>query len=569
MPTYGQLTDVRNPDYDSEYWEKIRVLYEGGKTLKDTLKRPGPLRDSIFSQHLGEESVVFQERCKRAVYVPYMSQLVDYVIATLFSDPLKITAGGATEDTAPGSVDPYYEDFLQNVSKPGAPKASLNMYLRELALDAFLYKRAWTLLDFPLAPDQKPNSLYEEEQMGMDHAYCVRIDPVCVIDWEYNEYDGDLDWAMVHSIRIPRNSVAEKREIVEESFTVYNREGWERYSWRYKENTPPKKKSEPDFVDSGNHPFKCVPLRPLEIPDGLWAGGKLENITVELFNKHSALSWSQFRSLFQVMVYNLQTPDPMNPISEDGNRALNQPVGPGRVVQLAEKDNMRFIGPEVGPFTETREYIKDMRNEMHRVLTQMSLSVDNSKVALQRSAQSKQVDLAASVVICQELGRILREYSEQILDVISTARQEPKEWEASGFSEYDALSLNSMINEAAVLENLAIPSATWHALYKYELATRVLPGATEDQKELIFEELEAGFALMDLVNEPNNSNAKPGDTSSATDPNKPADSKASSNNGPGDLKTVADSLVAFRMAGVNVDAEGILDRHKVPRKGSK
>ena len=152
MVDYKTFSTVRNRHYDALYWEKIRILYEGAKTLKDALHAPTKVRTEIFPMHLGEEPEVYNERIKRSCYVNYFSQLVDYIISTLFSDTVKITAGGGDEDTAPGSVEPFYDDFYRNTAQPGARPVTFNETLRRLALDALLFKRAWLLVEFPSKP---------------------------------------------------------------------------------------------------------------------------------------------------------------------------------------------------------------------------------------------------------------------------------------------------------------------------------------------------------------------------------------------------------------------------------
>lgn len=509
MIDYKTLSTTRNRHYDGDYWCKIRVLYEGAKTLKDTLVNATPMRLQIFPQHLGEEPEVYAERIKRSCYVNYLSQLVDYIVSVLFSDPVKVTAGGDDEDTDPGSVEPFYDDFFNNTAQPGARPVTFNEMLRRVALDALLFKRAWLLVEFPKKPVDddgnpiEPANRAAEEQLEAGgqykRAYCCSVDPECVYDWEKAE-DGELAWAMIHDKDYPRPTVDAKRTNCVETFTVYDREGWTRYVWEYdEEKAPPKDSDPPTRTESGKHDFGRVPLLDFKIPDGLWAGGKMENIAVELFNKLSALSWGQYRSLFQILAINLQSADPRNgldAVAEDQNRGTNQTLGPGRVWVGAEKDQIRYVGPDPGPFAEARAYLAELRDEMHRVLHQMAQSVDNSGAALKRSGESKKMDQAAGAIVSRELGRIFREVTVAIYQTVAAGRNEKdKEWFASGLESYDEQGVGEIVAEAVQLEQVSIPSPTWQTVRKHELAIKLTPGLTDEQKDKIYEELEENIAV--------------------------------------------------------------------------
>ncbi len=62
-----------------------------------------------------------------------------------------------------------------------------------------------------------------------------------------------------------------------------------------------------------------------------------------------------------------------------------------------------------------------------------------------------------------------------------------------GEKAFDVISMDSLVTEAAVMETIPIPSPTFQALYRFELARNALPGATEDQLGVIMKELEQGI----------------------------------------------------------------------------
>jgi hypothetical protein len=512
LPTYGLLSDEKHEDYDADYWAVVRTLYEGAKTIEDVLRAPGPLREALLPRNLGEDDAVYEERCKRACYSPHMTQLIDYILSVLFSDPVKMSAGGEGEDEKPGSVDPFYDEFFKNTAKQGAQAVTFNELLRELAKGALLYRRTWLLVDLPKRPvDEegkpvKPTNRAEEEKLSLDRAYCVPICPEDVYDWEYDDETGELEFVLVHNKRQKRAGVESRRSKIKETFTEYRRDGWTRYVWEYDVKRPPGNRSEPDYTETGVHSFGSVPVIPIEIPEGLWAGGKMKMLATEIFNARSALSWSRNRSLFQMIVARLSQPDPQNPVTEDPDRGINQVVGPGRVITMAEKDTYEYVGPDAAPFKEAREDLKDLVEDLHRVLHQLAQSVGGSASKSKQSGESKQADMAHGAVVSKELGRIFRGIAVVIYSKVSAGRKDDgdKKWESKGLSEFDDVSLDDFVTEAVALETVPIASPLFQTLYKFDLASRLLPGMTDDQRDQVYAELQASHTAESMIQDKTN-----------------------------------------------------------------
>jgi hypothetical protein len=168
---------------------------------------------------------------------------------------------------------------------------------------------------------------------------------------------------------------------------------------------------------------------------------------------------------------------------------------------MGEKDNAEYVAPDSEPYRVAMEFLNHLRDEMHRVLSMMAMSVDNSGAALKRSADSKQVDQQQSATILRDLGRRCREHGELIYETVSDGRADDKAWVGQGMDQFDEVSMDSFVNEAALLETVPIPSPTYKALYKFELARRALPGATDDQLEQIMDELQANISAEDEMDQ--------------------------------------------------------------------
>ena len=461
---------TRNPAYCLDYWNQISALYSGGKRLLGDKK----MLRSLLPSHSGESSEVYAERMSRAFYTPTMGSLVDYLVAGLATNPM--TVEGKPKP------DKFYEDFFNDASKPGGDKVTFEDMEREVVRRALLFGRSWTLVDLPTRGEEMSvASLAEEEGYGLLRAYSVGLENEAVIDWEEDD-SGELEWALVMSTRSKRDGIEATRQFIIEEYTFYTRDDWTRYQIKYDVTKPPKDEDPMTVVGSGKHSFTKVPLVPLILPDALWAGDKLMSLARTHFNRANALDWGILRSLFSMLVANLSNPDPLNPVSEDTNRAVNQPVGAGRVLVLSEKDRMQYLSPDAAPFEVASKELDKIREDMSRVLWLMSLGVSNQGAALQRSGKSKQADASAANVILEALALLQCRHAERVCELVTLGRGDrPTEWRASRDEEFDMLSLKDSLDEATSLEAIQIPSKTYKVIYKFGLAKRILGDSASDE----------------------------------------------------------------------------------------
>lgn len=497
MAIYEQF-QLRHRDYDERYWARCRAFYTGGKKLLGDKK----LLREVFPPHNAEEKEIYQERCKRAWYVPYPGQLIDFIVANLMSDGIELFP---EDDKVP---DPFYEEFFKDVSPPGGEKQSWNQLVRAVVLEALKVKTAWVLFDMPIAPDPPPVTLLEEDKAGARRAYAKLVPAESVTRWSEDE-DGELLWAIVQSITYPQPTYDAPANVVSEVYTVYTRETWERFEFRYTEGNPPKGSDAPKRLGGGPHSFGRVPLLRFTLEDGLWAMGKLEPIARAWFNLRNALSWAEYKSLFPILTALLDKVEPLKPKSDDPRRAVNQKIGQGRVYQLAKGDDVKYVGPDSAPYTVALSDLNGKRDEMHRVLHAMAQSVDNSAAAMQRSAKSKQVDQGATFTVLGALGTLAREWSVAAVEMIEVARGDaPVGWSASGMEEFEEITVEGLLGEATEVEAISIPSATFQILWKYKVIKKLLGGeASDEDYETIMAELKKAITPEMFVMPPPGSGA--------------------------------------------------------------
>lgn len=515
MPLLYRHLLATSPEYDADEWARCDALYAGGRKL---LKNPTVLKQ-LFHKHNAETQQSYDERLQRAYYIPYAGQVIDFIVAALFGEQLKIQP----EDGA--TADPFYEEFQKSVAGELGPKLELRQLLRKQILGALKKRRAWTLLELPPAPSEAPASLSDEEASGQRDVYACPVEPECVRQWKRDK-QGNLEWALLMSTDTERLTLDDDGTMVREEFTYYDTQGWRRWQIAYPADKRPRLETPVSEIPGvlfteGKQSFGVVPLACLELPEGLHAMGKLESIAAEHFNKSCALSWGEYKGLFQFLAFFLEPPKPgdLSGVTEDVNRHLDQKIGPGRAWRGSQGDKIEVIGPDAAPFTHALESLKNLRDEMFRVVHYMSLAVDNSAAALQRSGASKAIDKSGESVVLTALGGYVREHAVAVMTMAAAGRGDKDlTWEAQGMESYEDVSLDALVEQEAILETIPIPSPTFQVSRKFELARRQLgERGTPELLDKIHDELEANITAESLL-PPMAGAGDPGDPNAEDDP---------------------------------------------------
>lgn len=498
----------RHADYMADFWARCRALYAGGPKLLENKDLLG----KIMPKHGAEEDTVYRERQNRAFYIPYAGSIIDKLVAELMSKPITFELEDADikendsaetkegEEAEETELPKYYADLVKNCGKPGGVKQSLNQFAREQMFTALQCRSAWALVDMPKAPVSGYANRAEQEKAGGLNAYICPIEPECVIDWEEAE-DGELEWVLIQDLICKRTGIDGNRNIVTLRWRYFTKTDWAVYELTYdktKKVDGPADTDDVILVDTGTHSFGKVPVRRMQLPEGLWAMGKLEAMARAHMNQRNALSWGQLKALFPVPVLYAQAPVPNDPVSEDMGRAA-QTHGQGYLRVLAEKDKLEYFSPDVAPYQAAAADLAAIRDEMHRVLHSMAQSVDNSGAALQRSADSKAIDQAAAAVILRALGVFLREHLEEVLNLVAAGRKDNYAFAAKGADNFDDVTLSQLVLDAVGIETLSIQSAHFQKKFKLKIAKLALGAdATEEDIELIKEDLESTITQDEL-----------------------------------------------------------------------
>jgi hypothetical protein len=178
---------------------------------------------------------------------------------------------------------------------------------------------------------------------------------------------------------------------------------------------------------------------------------------------------------------------------------------------MSAGDRIEYIGPSAEPFKHAMEQANNLRDEMYRVVHSMAASVDNSGAALQRSGESKSMDLRHTAVVLKWLGQRLSEHAVEVLKLVQAGRGDPEvEWTIHGMEEFDAPDMDQVLKEAQAIDTISIPSATFQRIYKFKVAKEALgddaDGETLDE---IQTELESNITNEQFTMEAMNSTMTP------------------------------------------------------------
>jgi hypothetical protein len=501
-PLPYKLLKRKHREHDADYWRELRVLYEGGRRLLrdvETLKK-------VLHRHAGETDQHYGERLARAFYVNVLATALDFIVAGLNLDPIRMIPPGGPETKA----DEFYEKFAKNTAPAGADdRVPLQELVREQVRDGLLLGRWATLVDLP--PAVAAVSEADQRAQGALDAYAIPITIEEVLDWHTR--NGRLEWIVRCQVQQDRTTPEDDGSTIVETYTVYTADQWWRYVVTY---TDPKKqggeKKDPPKDDEvvplagppGRHSFGRVPLILHVLPPGLWAGNKLASIVKEHFNKSNILAYAEVKDGLQQLYEFLGTEigGVDTPISEkqtDAGRAQRQPRGPGLVQVRGKDDRAEYVGPDTSGMAQMRDSVKAAREDAFRVVYQMALAEDNKGALVGRSAESKGMDHAAAGVMLGAMGEEGREHAVEIFDTVAKGRQDEPGWTAQGLERFEVSDVSEQIDQAVLLETVSIPSATYQVERKVRLAKSDLGAAATDKlMETIRDELQGAITQDQL-----------------------------------------------------------------------
>lgn len=496
MPSY-EVLNRKHKGYDSEMFSELCDLYTGGyQILKHARK--------YLPKYVGEHPARYKERLEQASYIPYFGQIIDYFVSNLFNQDLTVTPPSDSEDPeTPGTLpdEAYYSQFNRNADRTGTPFADM---VKLVFRDSIIYKKGILCVDFPSKENDAATRL-EEDALGLADAYVYTHDSEDLIDWKKDDY-GNFEWCkLAYSEDVDGDPLAPKK-LRRDVFKVWeiNKDGfasWEEYSIEYEECNPPNQKAEVPLTDNGVTKFKIIPVMVLDIPEGLWVGNKIGPLAKEHFRRRSALQSAESKSLMCIPVAGLASEvgafqGALPSEAQQNPHRGDDPVGTFKeqgYLVVGAQDNLYYLEPTGNSYQIIDKELAELRDEMFRVVHQMSQGVTTSHGgALRRSGLSKIKDAEATVIILGEYGRLVRRFAERVYKSISDARREDVTWVSRGLDTFEVDARQELLDEATKVDLINIPSQTFKTEYKTQIALQLMGNQHSSVQQAVRTEIREG-----------------------------------------------------------------------------
>lgn len=497
---YGILK-ATHPDFDAAQIRRLSLLFRGGY---DILRNAG----LFVPKTPGESDERYRHRLSLASYVNHLAPVIGYITGSLFATELVVTDGSDADDAStPGgkAEDPFWTEFGKDADRCGQ---SFSAVMQGTVAQALLHRRAVLAVDLPLGAEGAV-SRAEEEAAGAGRGYVVPLPIDAMRNWHESE-DGELSWAVVHSCEPVRDRIEDAVSgVCVLSWKVWRRDAatglvtWSLYAIRRGPKDPDLRDEDdiPAVVENEATSFARIPLVVLDLPEPLWAGEKAGPLAEEHFRRRSELAGAISRGLVEVpyikrgpeipaMGAALPSETQQNP--HRGERFTEQARTAGWVAIGAE-DEIGFASPTGKAYEISAKERDEVREEIHRTLSVMALSLANTGAALTRSGESKREDRSATTQVLRALAGIVRTFATRVYETIATARGEDVAWTAHGIDTFDLDERGELVKEALDVNTLSIPSVTFARSYKTRVALALVPNASPQDKAQIQKEIQDGI----------------------------------------------------------------------------
>lgn len=515
---YGILK-ATHPDFDAAQIRRLSLLFRGGYEI---------LRNAnlFVPKTPGETDERYQHRLKLASYVNHLAPVIGYITGSLFATSLVVTPGGDADDAStPGeeAPDEFWLEFAKDADRCGRDFSSL---AQETVAQALLHRRAVLCVDLPPAPEAVSRA--DEEAAGGGRGYVVPLPVEALRNWHHAN-DGELSWAVVYTCEPVRDRIEDAVSgICLQSWKVWRRDEtgvtWSLYERRMgpKDNEPRDDEDIAPVAENVPTSFARIPIVVLDLPEPLWAGEKAGPLAEEHFRRRSELGGAISRGLVEVPyikrgpevpAMNAALPSETQQNPHRGERFTDQARNAGWVA-IGADDEIGFASPNGKAYEISAKERDEVREEIHRTLSVMALSLANTGAAVQRSGESKREDRSATTQVLRALAAEVRTFAVKVYETLSVARNEDVAWTAHGIDTFDLDERGELVKEAIDVETLSIPSVTFARQYKTRVALALVPNASPQDKAQIQKEIVEGITeIVDPVEAllKNQPPPKPGD----------------------------------------------------------
>lgn len=505
-------------------WLDYKLLYQGGHEFKraagqqgwNLIGRPESIwdRTAPFSgqrsrrflyQWEGEPDPVYETLWQRSEYFNTTAAIVDFFVSYLFLNPPVIRP-------EEGADQPEWSiSFAENVTGGGR---SFVDFVKDSFLNTLICERSGWLIG-------RADSVAAVSAQD-DQVILTPYDASEIIDWQH-DCTGELDWIVLRKKQQYREFPAQREEV--ETFTYLDRVRWQ--SWDVIRDGVVSSGTITERLETDGevvHDLGKVPFVELAVPPGLWILDKIAAPCLGLYNR-----WNRLKNAEALACV-------VQPYVVSATNDASRVVGEGPIMTLrpavGEKgaEDFGWKTPDVGPLEFIAKAIAEARDEIYRIVHQMSLAVDSKAVgAIARSGASKIEDRRSSQILLAGYGTYVAPAMLRTMTLLSEIYGDGTTWSIDGFKNFDISSLDEELTTAALAMSMGFKSPTARKRIELKAVGRVLDGEDESTMQTIEEETsavydqeaEAAMGGIDPNGRPNDPSGKPpkGGAAATYDPN--------------------------------------------------
>lgn len=466
-----RLLRRKHKEYREKTWRRYSDLFRGGDTFHDNIAE-------YLRRHDVETAPIHKKRCDHATYLNYCGPIGNRFSGMLFSSPPIVTS-------EPANLAESYVELRKNADGLGT---DFNTLMCERFIEAMVKKIAFVRIERAQQPTEEERSaltLADYRANGYDQ---IQIVPVCtekITNWR-RDNRGKFLWIVEYEKTEELIDFADADLTVTETWTRWTATEAQRWSITYLKTQPPALDQEIMEVEPPEH-YGMLPIVELELPDNLWLMNLLADPQLAHFRQNAALDWSMARTLYAMPWFFLE------------NQKALPVMGAGYYGVLGAKDRLEYPGPTGAPFELSQKRCDALKDEVHRIASQMAAGVDNSAATAGRSGESKNADNHDTEVVLEACAIYVREFIERVMNRCAEMRSEKVKFTVAGMDAYDLEDATTIIENAVASEAIPIPSVTWKREKFKRAALADMPDATTEIKQKIYDEIEKGVT-QEMVN---------------------------------------------------------------------
>lgn len=495
-PRQIELEDIAEKNPERIKWEgcwhDFRLAYRGGEEFKiaaghyarfyrsgdatqpltSILDASGARRPRRFLwQHEAEPDVVYNQRWFQSEYVNYIGAIVDYFTQYLFSIPPIIRPIEGTDEPD------WALQFRRNCTGNGE---SLEDFVKRLFPDVLQCRYAGWMVG-------RQETVGEQEE-GDEGPILTPFQAEEIVDWQLSE-SGETEWIVLRKEHLEREFPGKRVKV--ETFTYLSTEQWATWEVRHDGDRPEDARLE--FIDGKEHDYGCVPWVWYQVPHGLWLLNRIFSPAMGLYNRWNGLKRAQHIACF-IQPY-LKT-------RETGEGKGRHIWGSDYILELRagtqgqDGEEAGWLSPDIAPLEHLSKQLREDKDELYRIVHQMSLAVDSQAVgAVARSGASKVEDRRAVEVILTGYGAVPRRAVIDTFNLLSRINGDDTEWSCDG---YDSFNISEPLEEIQFLalgSTFGIDSPTFKKATHKKAARLVLEGEDDTTLDAIEDEIEESVAL--------------------------------------------------------------------------